>query len=431
MFRGESLFATADKANEEAKSRGTFSASQRRFYLPPGKASEIILLDKRIEVGAFEHDLPIAGKFYKNYVPCIAAVPGLSCPLCRAGDRRTYRMFATVLDLSQYTSSKGTKVTRSRKLLAINQGDKERWQSIMQDTVKVHGTMRGTYIFMKRPNEQRSSRTGEPFAIEGRLWQHMTEAELVASYGHKAAVEGGKTIKAANEDITPHDYDKIFPFPDDEYVAKMEEMYGSGIPQARGAEDEPGEPAHTGSSEDVDKAWEDEIEDGNPEGGGAVSIDGLGEQADGGDVDAAQTLTEACGERSLDPNAYGTWAEAETAIAALRAAAEPQGLGSEIAGCGKKADTGDNAAMTKLTELAKVADLDPDAYATWAELETALSEVEAPEPPPVAKSKSVVRKPGAVAPKPGAAPARKLAAKPGSGKPGGGLVRPNRGAFAG
>ena len=390
MFRGEALFATADKANEEAKSRGTFSASQRRFYLPPGKESEIIILDKRIEVGAFEHDLPIPGKQYKQYVACIAAVPGLSCPLCRAGDRRTYRMFATVLDLSTYTSKQGKVVTRSKKLLAINQGDKERWQSIQQDTIKLHGTMRGTYIFMKRSNEQRSARTGEPFAIEGRLWQHMTEAELVASYGHKAVVENGKTLRVANDDITAHNYDEIFPFPDEEYVAAMEAKYGNGVPQDTGAHEDAGEATHTGSAAEIEQAWNEEIQEGNL--GEAASIEGLGEKADAKDEAAAQTLTEVAVEVGVDVEAYASWAEVEAAIVETRVARDEAPLEPEPV------------KPTPRPVLKRPAPVAKPGIAR----------------PGIAKPALALRRPGAPAP----------VAKPGPGKPGG-LLRPNRAAFQG
>lgn len=407
MFRGESVFETAEKANEEAKSRGKFSASQRRFYLPPGKESEIIILDEKITAGAWEHDLPIPGKNYKNYVPCLAAVPGLSCPLCRAGDRRTYRMFATCLDLSQYTPKGGGKpVLFSKKLLAINQGEKERWQSIQQDTLELHGTMRGTYIYMKRPNEQRSSRIGEPFAVQGKLWQHMEEKDIVQAYGNKQVVEHGKIVKPANYDITAHNYDEIFPYPDEEFIAAMEAKYGNGVPQDTAADAEAGETARAGSASDVDQAWQEEIQEGAPEDEQAAAeapdITGLGALADGNDQDAAQTLTGLCGEHGLNPEDFATWQEVEDTLLAATAEAEPEPEPEPVAKAKPVFTKGKPVLAKAKPVLAKAA------------------------PVPVAKPKPVFIRPGITRP----VGIAKAVGKPGPvGKPG--LVRPNRGAFGG
>lgn len=329
MFRGGSVFDTADKANEEAKARSQFSASQNRFYLPPNAEAEIIILDKEITVGMFEHDIPIPGKKFKRYVPCIAAIPGMTCPLCRAGDRKTYRMFVSILDLSEYEGKGGKKVTRRKRLLPINQGDKEKWQAINQDTKKLHGTLRGTYIYMKRPNETRSSRIGDPFAIEGKLWQHMPEAELLKAYGHKAKVEGQKVIAPANDDITPFNYDAIFPFPDEEFVAKMEAEFGNGVPQERAPDAEAGDAPTTGSAADIDGAWEEELQEGAAEEAATTEADeadvtGHGEAADGGAQESAQYLTEVAGTLGLNVEEYEDWAGVEAAIHEARAAAEPE-----------------------------------------------------------------------------------------------------------
>lgn len=325
MFRGEHVFEQADKANEEAKLRSKNSASQFRFYLPPGGESQIIILDKKLVAGMHEHDVDIPGKKVKKYVPCIAALPGQKCPLCNAGERKTFRMFLTVLDLAEYTDSRGRKVTRRKRLLPINQGDKERWQSIQQDAIKLHGTLRGTYIYMKRPNEQRSSRIGEPFAIEGRIWQHIPEAELVKDYGHKAVMEGAKVLRPANDDITAYNYDEIFPYPDDEYIAYLNSEYGNGVPKnSEHGDDEPGGAASVGSAADVDQAWEEEIAEGHPEDetaaggelaeGEVIDHTGLGEAADGGDEAAAEALTSIAQSHGIDTEGYADWTSVEAAI---------------------------------------------------------------------------------------------------------------------
>ena len=394
MFRGESAFSQADKANAEAKSRGSNAASQRRFYLPQGAQSEILILDDKIIMGMFEHDIDIPGKKYKKYVPCIGSLPGMTCPICKAGNQHRYRMFLSVLDLSGYTSKKGTEVKYSKKLLPISQGDKERWQSIQQDVIKLHGTMRGTYLLMKRPNEQRSARIGEPFAIEGRLWQWTGNEEL-KKYAHKARLgSDGKLMAPANDDITPYDYNVIFPFPDEAFIASLESEYGNGLPDSGGehSDAEPGEAAHMGSASEIDSAWNEEIEEGNPDeipmefasDEAPVDHTGLGEQADAGDTDSASTLTELAVQHGLDVEAYPSWTGVEEAIEHM---------------------------------------------------------VNPPPAPRPAVKKAMVR-PAAIpakkiaSPAPAAAPARKLAltrpgAAPAAAPKPGGLVRPNRGAFNG
>lgn len=113
----------------------------------------------------------------------------------------------------------------------------------------------------------------------------------------------------------------------------------------------------------------------------APNFDELGEKADEDDEDAQASLTELAEALEIDPDDYDSWAELATALAEPPAApeeeveAEPETADADdedLEALGEQADDDDDDAQTKLTALAAEADLDPDAYDTWAELATAL-----------------------------------------------------------
>lgn len=113
---------------------------------------------------------------------------------------------------------------------------------------------------------------------------------------------------------------------------------------------------------------------------GELDFDTLGGEADDGDADAVAALETAAAEAGVDPDAYATWADLAEA---LKEAAESGGGDDEneepdLDALGTAADDdGDVDAQNKLTELAEEKGLDPDSYPTWAELATALQESEA------------------------------------------------------
>lgn len=131
-----------------------------------------------------------------------------------------------------------------------------------------------------------------------------------------------------------------------------------------------------GESEDV----VDNTEEGETveEGGGEVDLDALAESADGDDAEAQEQLKALAAEQNIDSDEFGTWAEV---VAKMR---EDEGEGEttegeaeesvDYAALGKKADKGDDDAISALDTAGREAGLDPDTYDSWGELATALAE---------------------------------------------------------
>ena len=101
-------------------------------------------------------------------------------------------------------------------------------------------------------------------------------------------------------------------------------------------------------------------------------LDALGAAADEGEDAAIDRLTELAEAAGLDINDYpDSW----TSLAeALKSTGEGDATGEDLAALGEAADGGDESAIDRLTELAGEASLDPDAYPSWAELATVLTE---------------------------------------------------------
>lgn len=74
--------------------------------------------------------------------------------------------------------------------------------------------------------------------------------------------------------------------------------------------DESAEDDSSESTEEVDES----SEEGSEESGGDANLEALGEQADAGDEEAIDKLTELAGEAGIDPDTIGTWAELATML---------------------------------------------------------------------------------------------------------------------
>lgn len=103
----------------------------------------------------------------------------------------------------------------------------------------------------------------------------------------------------------------------------------------------------------------------------------LGVKADKGDEKAIESLTESCARFDIDPDEYETWVDAALALMDAQeqnAEKYEEGEASDFPyeGLGELADSGDEDAQTKLTEGCEPAGIDPNDYATWAEVEELL-----------------------------------------------------------
>lgn len=101
----------------------------------------------------------------------------------------------------------------------------------------------------------------------------------------------------------------------------------------------------------------------------------LGALADAGDEAAVATLNEQCEAAGIDPNAYATWVDVVSALAesgAVEATEEVFEDVHDLEGLGALADGGDEDAAAKLNEACEAAGVDPNAYASWADVEEVL-----------------------------------------------------------
>lgn len=92
--------------------------------------------------------------------------------------------------------------------------------------------------------------------------------------------------------------------------------------------------------------------------------------------EAGEALTNLAGEYELDPDDYDTWAELGAALDEATSTEDEEEVEYEEEEelLGPAADEGDKKAVKQLTKMAEEAELDPDDYETWTELEEALSE---------------------------------------------------------
>ena len=103
--------------------------------------------------------------------------------------------------------------------------------------------------------------------------------------------------------------------------------------------------------------------------------DELGGEADNGDEDAVTKLTELAEEAGVDPDEYATWSELASVLAGGDGQSEEEApSGPTLEELGEAADGGDDEAGGRLTELAEANDIDPEQYGTWAEVATLLEE---------------------------------------------------------
>lgn len=245
---GDSALDAAMQREEEKAKQRWDARGPKRFFLAKGEECEVIILDESLEDAFWrqEHTLAGADGKYNIHEPCIA--DQAPCPRCAEGNRSGLVVFVTALIMREYKSKKtGETVDYSKMLIPIKRGQYKAWRKVEGIAIKKHGTFRGTSLLLERADEQNSASTGEPVANEdGNLvndW--LSEDDLIKEFGHpeKKGREAGVILKRANEDITPVDYEKIFPPPDIDAIldeAKHE------VPGRRRREKEP-EKEHTSS----------------------------------------------------------------------------------------------------------------------------------------------------------------------------------------
>ena len=220
-----------------------------------GITKDIILLDNSIEdgVGVYEHSVKDGDG---NWTTELCCKDFGSCALCNQDNYATFVVKLSVLDLTPYVYPAGHKkagqtIRASKKMLSIKPRQRPHWQEIATKCIEQNKTMRGMFITMKRnAADKNSASIGEPQLIDiefplgdGRviktssLFDFISEADLVATFGHdEVKGEQGKILKSKNSDITPFNYEKVFPAPDPEAIRKKHgggEVLGSAAQVAK------------------------------------------------------------------------------------------------------------------------------------------------------------------------------------------------------
>ena len=184
LKRGKAVLATAEAELAKAKAKSA-KPPIYRFWLRDGAETEAVILDASFEeaVGFYEHNIQDANGHWGNYMGCTRK----NCSVCRIHGESCYVIFLTVLDLRSYVKKTGETVSFTRMLLPIKLNVLPQFQAISSAAMREAGTLRGTYVNVKRESL---------FQIKWRFNEVLDEKTLIKSYGRKNAF--------------PFDYNEVF-----------------------------------------------------------------------------------------------------------------------------------------------------------------------------------------------------------------------------
>jgi len=216
--RGAAAVAEAQKAQKESERKRSTGGKPLSFYVKKGEDCEIIILDKSLENGISFYQHRLQGRDGKWDIEelCIKDMGIGECPICQNHKESSFVLNLTVLVLKSFETKKGKTIPWSRMLLPITITQFDLFTQLEDSAKKEGKSLRGMYLIMKRGNGDKSPRIGEPAILEGgKIYDILPEEVLVADYGHPAEKnDKGEVFRVANQDITPIDYDKVFPRPD-------------------------------------------------------------------------------------------------------------------------------------------------------------------------------------------------------------------------
>ena len=108
---GNEGYETAQRKQQEAQQ----AYGPMRFWLKAGSSAKVTFLDTE---GFYfsEHNLQRNGK-WGNYYTCLKDFS--ECPLCEAGDRSGYVCAYTIIDHSEYQSTKTGRIIKNQKKLLV------------------------------------------------------------------------------------------------------------------------------------------------------------------------------------------------------------------------------------------------------------------------------------------------------------------------
>lgn len=258
---GDALLAETARNDAEIAQRREEQArtNYQDFYIgkddaKAGKVHEVIILDERFDVcGLYEHNIMKNGNFVGTEI-CVKDYG--HCPICASDNYSTLVLKLSILKLTPYTVRDGKHAGKvipfQKQMLTIKSKWRAEWHEMAQNCIKQNGTLRGCYLRLKRdPNDQNASSNGKfqmidvQVEVQGAMrtfqvqFDFVPEADLVEGFGSPEERDAqGKILKAANWDITPFDYTRVFAAPD---LERLNTIYGKG--------------PTVGSASDVAQSW--------------------------------------------------------------------------------------------------------------------------------------------------------------------------------
>lgn len=232
--------AEEERKRSDARRKAGGSNQPFRFFMRPGETKELILLDEEPDFFMFEHNMknPQTGKWGMT-LPCLKDVE--NCPICENTDSTSYyAMFFTVIDLTEYTDTKGEKHEFSRKLLCVKSSQHKKFLRLYNK----HKSLRGIVLEMTRDGDKDAAIGNDIEYVET-----IAEEELRKYVKTFKDREGNSKEEKCYE---VYDYDAIFEVPD---KAVLEDLVGAAPSpgSTRQVEEELGS--------DDDSEWEDADDD--------------------------------------------------------------------------------------------------------------------------------------------------------------------------
>lgn len=229
------------KRDEQEAEKRRSQRTAWRVWMKAGEEGEVVVLDHSLEDTFWrkEHNLMGADGKYGNYEPCLSDF-GVTCPHCKTGNPYT-AIYLTVLDTRGFTTKKGERVEFSKKLLVLKRGQHEAWSRLERIAMKRGGTFRGACIILARGHSDDEPGTGTPTANEDGqiLNDYLTESQLQEYYGNDEELgRDGKVLKEMDADITPFNYEEMFPAPTEEELEERRATVPGSVAsnrRARGA----------------------------------------------------------------------------------------------------------------------------------------------------------------------------------------------------
>lgn len=175
------------------------------FRVPPGESREIIILDNEPEFTMHEHNVKIDGRF--TQIPCVKEWE--ACPVCQSGDNPYFVLKLTCLVLQDKDGNffdENKNPITYKNILAIKPTQIEPFIEYQEG--KGNGSMRGLHFKMKRPNDPKSARIGDPI-YEGLVTEEQLRSEFLLDEPKRN--KQGEIYADVDFYLKPYDYNELFP----------------------------------------------------------------------------------------------------------------------------------------------------------------------------------------------------------------------------